>query len=191
MRRVTLPAPSGLLPWLRSRLVLECSPGKCGDDARMHDRRVTADRVVIGTNQGDRICIEGRGHHVIYGRGGDDVIWDAAASDVIHGGSGNDTVYANGGQDTVFGGDGADTIYDGTGDDTITGRAGNDQLVGSDGDDVVRGGEARIASTEATALTRHLRHPQFSQPGLWTTRCTPYDFVGNHTTTPTAGLQIG
>jgi hypothetical protein len=98
-------------------------------------------RVVIGTNKADRICIEGRGHHVIYGRGGDDVIWDAAASDVIHGGAGNDTVYANGGQDTVFGGDGADAIYGGAGDDTIMGLAGNDQLLGSDGNDVVSGGD--------------------------------------------------
>jgi hypothetical protein len=98
-------------------------------------------RVVIGTNKADRICVEGRGHHVIYGRGGDDVIWDAAASDVIHGGSGNDTVYANGGQDTVFGGDGSDTIYGGAGDDTITGLAGNDDLAGAEGDDVVHGGE--------------------------------------------------
>jgi hypothetical protein len=33
--------------------------------------------------------------------------------------------------------------------------------------------------------------PQYSQRGLWTTTCTLYDFVGNHTMTPPAVMQIG
>jgi Ca2+-binding RTX toxin-like protein len=114
--------------------------------------------VVHGTRGADRICVIGRGRHVIYAGGGNDIVWDSAASDQIFGGAGADIIYGGSGNDLVDGGRGADqlcgeggndtlkadagsdSVYGGDGSDTVSGNGGSDSLSGGDGSDTVSGG---------------------------------------------------
>lgn len=95
--------------------------------------------VVHGTRGADRICVIGRGRHVIYAGGGNDIIWDGAASDQIYAGAGADIIYGGGGNDLVDGGRGADQLYGEGGNDTLTADAGSDSVYGGDGSDTVSG----------------------------------------------------
>ena len=81
---------------------------------------------VHGSSHGDRLFLDNRWDHTVFGSGGDDWIITGSGRDELNGGTGRDTLSAGSGDDRVDGSQGVDLIDGGSGVDQLWG--------GSEGD---------------------------------------------------------
>lgn len=117
----------------------------------------TVERIVIGTDAGERISGIDISD-VIFGKSGADILLGRTGNDYLMGDSGNDRVVGGKGNDGLFGGDGRDTLIGSKDNDSLAGGSETDVFVfsgrdfGTDtikdyGDDQVRISAAGEATT--------------------------------------------
>ena len=111
---------------------------------------------VIGSNYNDHLITWAgiRGHHDLWGGGGDDVLQGGHGNNSLYGGDGDDILLARGGNDILDGGAGddvlvgRDTAQSYTDKEVMTGGAGADKFFIGDG-----GVSNNVATTTATRIT--------------------------------------
>ncbi|HJT21169.1 MAG TPA: putative Ig domain-containing protein [Nitrospira sp.] len=110
----------------------------------------TANAIIQGTQDADRIQIKGDNDTVLTGAGDDTVIGGPGhiqlsggdGNDHLAAGSGDGSIEGDAGNDTLYAGSGTDTLVGGLGDDVLEGGSGGETLIGGLGDDVLNGGSA-------------------------------------------------